>query len=381
MRILIVMGGFFPGKKYGGPPVSVDNFCSLMSDCDCYIVTHNHDMGESIPYEGITEGKWIDRGNCKAIYLSNEDYCKHQFEAVINDIKPDIIYLQGLFQPCILPCLELAKKYKIKVLLAPRGELCAGAFKKKYKKILYIVYLKIKGLFRNVSFQSTSDEETETIQKYLGADKNRIHFLTNIPSIPRQVYEHPVKEAGKASFVFLSRIHPKKNLLSALKYFSRVTGEVCFDIYGPIEDGQYWDECQRAKRELPENIKVNYCGLVSHDEVHQVFSRYNSFLFPTFSENFGHVVAEALAVGTPVIISDQTPWNDVCEAGAGWAIPLTNTEGFTAAMQTIIDYDAKKFESISSNAYKYEHLHSNRDMLHENYLEALIRSCCLNDII
>lgn len=381
MKILIVMGGFFPGKKYGGPPVSVDNFCSLISDYECYVVTHNHDMGETIPYEGITEGKWIDRGNCKAIYLSNEDYCKHQFEAVINDIKPDIIYLQGLFQPCILPCLELAKKYKIKVLLAPRGELCAGAFKKKYKKIPYIFYLKIKGLFRNVSFHSTSNEETDTIRKYLGADKNRIHFLTNIPSIPRQVYGHSVKEAGKASFVFLSRIHPKKNLLSVLKYFSHVTGEVCFDIYGPIEDRQYWDECQRAKRELPENIKVNYCGLVSHDEVHQVFSRYNAFLFPTFSENFGHVVAEALAVGTPVIISDQTPWNDVCEAGAGWAIPLTNKEGFTAAMQTIIDYDAKKFESISSNASKYAHLHSNRNMLHQGYLEALIRSCCLKDVI
>ena len=56
MKILIIMGGFFPGKKYGGPPVSVDNFCSLIKeDADCYIVTHNHDMGEEEPYQDIKE--------------------------------------------------------------------------------------------------------------------------------------------------------------------------------------------------------------------------------------------------------------------------------------------------------------------------------------
>ena len=43
MRILIIMGGFFPGKKYGGPPVSVDNFCTLMNE-ECFIVTTNHDL-------------------------------------------------------------------------------------------------------------------------------------------------------------------------------------------------------------------------------------------------------------------------------------------------------------------------------------------------
>jgi len=45
MKVLIIMGGFFPGQKFGGPPVSVDNFCSLLKDeCDCFIVTSNHDM-------------------------------------------------------------------------------------------------------------------------------------------------------------------------------------------------------------------------------------------------------------------------------------------------------------------------------------------------
>lgn len=66
--------------------------------------------------------------------------------------------------------------------------------------------------------------------------------------------------------------------------------------------------------------------------------------FLRFSENYGHVIAESLMVGTPVIISDQTPWNDVTEANAGWAIPLHNTDKFTKAIQTIIDSNDDFFQ-------------------------------------
>ena len=164
MKIMIVMGGFFPGKKYGGPPVSVDNFCTLMSEYDCYIVTHNHDLQENEPYDSIRDG-WNDRGNCKVRYLPDDQYNKDLFEQVIEEIKPDVIYLQGLFQICIVPCLRLAKKYSIPVLLAPRGELCAGALNmKKWKKIPYIKAMKAAGLIKNIHWQSTSDEETEAIK-------------------------------------------------------------------------------------------------------------------------------------------------------------------------------------------------------------------------
>lgn len=339
MKILIFMAGFFPGKKYGGPPVSVDNFCSLMSGFECFIVTRNHDMDEIEEYKGISGG-WNDRNNCKVKYLSDSDYKKTDFEKIILDIKPDIIYLQGLFQSCVLPCLSLAKKHGINVILALRGEVCANALAiRKFKKVPYIYALRIIGLLKNVSFQSTSAEETAAIHKYLKVPYEKIHFLPNIPSIPAKVYPRPEKKAGSAKFIFLSRIHPKKNLLSAIHYFGMVSGNVKFDIYGPVEDEGYWKQCQVAIKKLPENINVNYCGLVSHDEVCQVFSRYDAFLFPTLSENYGHVIAESLCVGTPVITSDQTPWTDIDEAGAGRVLPLDKNAEFANVIQEIVDTD------------------------------------------
>ena len=365
MKILIVMTGFLPGKKYGGPPVSVDNFCTLMQESsECYIVTHNHEMGETEPYERIHQG-WNDRGNCKVLYLSNKEYNYKTFKKIIDEISPDILYLQSLFQDCIVPCLMLSKKYGIKVFLAPRGELCAGALSiHKYKKIPYIAVINMLGLVKKVDFQSTSEEETEGIHKYLKVPYEQIHFLTNIPSIPPKKYERLPKKAGKGRFVFLSRIHPKKNLISAIKYFNGINGVAAFDIYGPIEDKEYWKQCQDEIAKLPENVKVNYCGLVSHDEVHEIFSKYDAFLFPTFSENFGHVIAEALAVGTPVIISDQTPWRNLAAYGAGFDIPLTDDEGFTNAIQNVIQSETQKNllienyvnEKLEVNKIKKEYL-------------------------
>lgn len=336
MKILIIMGGFFPGKKYGGPPVSIDNFCTLMSDYDCYIVTLNHDLFESKPYQSITDD-WNDRGNCRVLYLSNEKYNKTTFDKIINEINPDILYLQGLFQGCIFPCLQLARKHKLKVLLAPRGELCAGALNmKKYKKIPYIKLIKIMGLTKNTYFQSTSAEETDAIKYFMGATEEKIHRLDNIPSIPKKEYCRRDKIEGLGRFVFLSRIHPKKNLLSAIKYFHGVEGNAFFDIYGSIEDEVYWEKCQEEIKKMPSNVKIEYKGIVSHEQVHEVFSQYDAFLFPTLSENYGHVIAESLSVGTPVITSDQTPWTDLEKNNLGYNCKLNDDSAFVNAITSIL---------------------------------------------
>ncbi len=353
MKILIVMGGFFPGEKYGGPPVSIDNFCSLMSDHECFIVTRDHDLFETEKFANIHDG-WNDRGNCKALYLNDEEYGKVRFEKTIEEICPDIIYLQGLFQSCVLPCLQLAKKYHIKVLLAPRGELCAGALNmKKWKKIPYIYGIRMLGLVKGIHFQSTSDEETKAIGKWIKATDDYIHHLDNIPSIPSREYPRREKTAGEGRFVFLSRIHPKKNLLSAIKFFHHVEGKAVFDIYGSIEDKGYWTKCQEEIKKLPVNVRAEYKGFVPHGQVHEILSQYDAFLFPTLSENFGHIIAESLVVGTPVIISDQTPWNDVNHLGYGKAIPLDNTNSFVNEIKNIIQLNKDEMNIASSVVKEY----------------------------
>lgn len=371
IKVLVIAGGFYPAKKYGGPVVSLDNMCSLLhSETEFYLVARNHDFGDKEPLSGINDG-WNERENCRVCYLSEEAVSKNTFLDIFEKVSPDITYINSLFDAeFTLPFLKICKRFKCPVLLAPRGQLCAGAlnndFAKKIKKLIYIFLLKTGGLLKGVSFQSTSDEETESIRRYLKAKQDKIRFLTNIPSMPEKECLREPKKTGEGRFIFLSRIHPKKNLVSAIRFFDGVRGNVVFDIYGPIEDKDYWASCQKAISDLPKNVTVNYCGLVDHDKTLQTFSRYDAFLFPTFSENYGHVIAESLIAGTPVIISDQTPWNDVNSSASGWAIPLCKPEEFVKAIQTVIDSNCSE---LRENVRNYIKDKIQYDELREQYRE------------
>lgn len=372
MKILIIMAGFFPGRKYGGPPVSVDNFCSLLKEsAECFIVTHNHDLGDYLPYEGISSS-WNIRNNAKVLYLSDEEFGYNAFDKIIREIHPDLLYLQGLFQECVFPCLRLAKKRGVRVLLAPRGELCAGAFKKKYKKIPYILGLRLMGLLGgNIDYQSTSLEETEAIKHYLGVSRSKIHFLTNVPSIPNKVSQHEIKIKGIGHFVFISRIVRKKNLLSAINYLFDIKGTVYFDIYGPVEDANYWKECEGIINKLPSNVIVQYKGILNHSDINKTFSQYDSLLFPTYSENYGHVIAEALNSGCVSIISDQTPWTDMNESEVGYALPLENSDLFVQAIQKVVDMDDDEMRLKRNKIEIYINEKQNAEEIRRQYLQVI----------
>lgn len=376
MKVLIVTAGFFPGKNYGGPPVSINNLCDLLSseDVSFYVVTRNHDLNNPKPYENVQRG-WNDRDNCKVLYLGDNNFNYKSFLRVANEVKPDLMYLQSLFQSCVLPCLSVARKIGIPVLLAPRGELCEGAFRqKRYKKLPYIAVLRLSGLLQGVFFHSTSDEETEAIVRMLNADSSRVYMLANIPSIPRGELSHTTKEPGSARFVFISRIVRKKNLCFALECLRFLKGDIQMDIYGPIEDVRYWEECQEAIKVLPSNVRVSYCGLVEHDEIHKAFACYDAFVFPTLSENYGHVIAEALAAECPVVISDQTPWNVVSRVGAGWAVPLRDVEKYIDALQQIVNASREKHMGMRKAATRLFYERSQFDSLREGYVNAFGRA-------
>ena len=115
----------------------------------------------------------------------------------------------------------------------------------------------------------------------------------------------------------------------------------------------YWHECQAKIAVLAANVRVKYWGEIEHDKVGQVFAEHDLFLFPTLGENYGHVIHEALAVGCPVLISDQTPWRGLEEQGAGWDMPLEDTEACRRVLQQCVDADNQWYSDVSARAITY----------------------------
>lgn len=170
---------------------------------------------------------------------------------------------------------------------------------------------------------------------------------------------------------FVSRIVWKKNLLFALQVINRVNdGSLQFDIYGSIEEPQYWEECLKIINNFNNKIKINYCGVCKHDDIPIILSSYDALFFPTFSENYGHIIAESLSVGLPIIISDQTPWSNINSTKGGWAIPLKDEDMYLKAVESIIGCSSTEMKYRVEDSIAFFRKFTNIDLLRDDYLKS-----------
>jgi len=374
VRILVVACRYHPAKNSGGPVISIDNVCTLLHDrAEFYVVALDHDVGTEKRFDDITPG-WNQRENCSVYYLSNNDLKEGVLNSLITEVNPDFLYINSLFSyRFVIPALKCSRRMGLPVLLAPRGQLCQNAFKKKVRKLSYL-YL-FRKLFGGsmVFYQYTSDEEFHSILKYLPPPRDRLMKLSNIPNIKIKPPKKVPKIKGCLRIIFLSRIHSKKNLLGAIDFLMDVRGDVVFNIYGPKEDLSYWALCLDRISKLPMNVEVNYCGSIDYDSVFTIFSNHDVFLFPSFSENYGHVIAESLLSGCPVLISDQTPWSPVSDAGVGWAYSLDDRDGFIRTLNSLVLMDAGEYLAISNQCSDFVYGRLNLKSLDQDYYQSFCR--------
>jgi len=387
MKILIITGHYLPGYKAGGPIRTLVNITEHLGDeFQFRILTSDRDLGDCRPYASIAYGRWYQVGKAKVRYLAPWQWAVWPWCRLLKTIDYDILYLNSCFAAATRRTLLLRWCGLIPnrpVILAPRGEFSEGAIRlKMLKKKVYLWLTKFIRLYNGVLWQASSQYEKEDILRIFNGQlgDSSIVIAPNLPGCLSPVFNSErriVKQPRSACIIFLSRIARKKNLEFALDRLGRVNGDVEFDIYGPIEDMAYWQECQVLTKRLPDNVKVTYKGVVRPEQVRDIFGQYHLFLFPTRGENFGHVILEALSAGCPVLVSDQTPWRNLVEKKAGWDVPLSEPERFYAALDELISMDDLTFVQWSEGAREYGKTFAENPTLveanRELFLKALAR--------
>ena len=206
---------------------------------------------------------------------------------------------------------------------------------------------------KNVYFHVTSDDEIAGLKKYFFINNEKIIKVSNIGIMPnknKRIYE---KKEGELRITFISRIHEVKNLLYAIDIINMLKCKVNFDIYGPIESVDYWNKCENLIRESPSNVRINYCGEVNPGNIEDVFINYDCFLFPTKNENYGHVIAESLANGCPVVLSKgTTPWDDL-DRKAGFVCNLNYKDEFVDALNYIASLGKDEYDRFMNKTSVY----------------------------
>ncbi len=353
VKILLLVGNYLPGFKSGGALRSTVNMVDRLGDeFEFWIITSDRDSGDEYTYSNIILKKWNLIGNAKVYYVSPEERSIASITNIINNTEHDILYLNSFFDPIftIFPLLSrrIGKLKSRPIILASRGEFAKGALSlKKWKKFGYILLAKILGLYRDILWQASSEFEANDISKIMKRFDPEIVTAPNIPKYLNSLNYIDIKTRDLSEplkICFLGRISPVKNLDYALRVLSKVKKPVLFNIYGPIEDNHYWNECLNIIKLLPSYVRVNYKGSIENMAVTSMFSKHDLFFLPTKGENFGHVILESMSSGTPVLISNTTPWRNLEKYGVGWDISLKSPDAFTAAIE--------KAALINQNGYK-----------------------------
>jgi glycosyltransferase involved in cell wall biosynthesis len=344
--VLTFVRYYLPGYKSGGPVRSISNLVETLGDeFDFRILTSDRDATDSFPFPSIRPNEWNVVGKAQVWYLP-ANRALSEFRRLLRETPHDIVYLNSFFDPdfTIKPLVlrRLRQVPAKRWMLAPRGELSEGALQlKAWKKKSFIAAARLTGLLHGLEWHASSIHEEADIRRRLTAAK-RITVAANLPEMGQhQAHRFVPRIRGEPlRIVFLSRISPMKNLDYALKILRQVTVNVRLDIYGPVRDHSYWTICQAIIAKLPQHVEANYCGEVEHLRVASVLARYDLFFLPTLGENYGHVILEALAVGTPVLISDTTPWRGLSQAGVGWDLPLNEPGDFAAKIELASSFTA-----------------------------------------
>lgn len=245
----------------------------------------------------------------------------------------DILHDHGVWLPSNLASARAAVKQKTPFVLTARGMLepWALGFNRWKKTAAWYAYQKWI-LAQTDLLHATAPAEAEHLRD-LGI-KTPIVVAPNGVPIPDTYKTEPSPREERTAF-FLSRVHPKKGLFHLIDAWATVRPKGWrLVIAGPDELGHTDDVRARAREHGILDV-VSFPGPIPNDEKWTHYREADLFVLPTFSENFGVVVAEALASGIPAITTTGAPWRDLVTYECGWWID-TGTAPLVEALESAV---------------------------------------------
>ena len=308
-------------SKSGGPARSVIRLVDALANQKCIEV---HLLSQTLsnepwmqPDRNLVEASLVRASS--AFRLSGGLAYKKLLQQQFMNVSLSIIHSHGVWHPINHWLSRFAKQKKIPLIIQPRGMLEPWALaQKSWKKRLAMQLYQESDLASAAIFVATSDMEYQNLRQ--------LGIMQPIAIIPNGVQleitptatTFALKPDRERVALFLSRIHPKKGLLELIEAWA-----ICkpvgwrLKIAGPDEGG-YLDVVKKAIIRHGLGAYVEYVGEVEGDAKSSLYQLADLFVLPTYSENFGLVVAEALAHGVPVITTKGAPWSDLTTFNCGW---------------------------------------------------------------
>lgn len=258
----------------------------------------------------------------------------------------EIIHNHGLWMmPNVYPG-RARRAGNVRLVIAPRGTVSEWAWNhhRGRKWVMWHLLGQGNAMRAADAFHATSEEEY--------ADLRRLGFRQPVCVLPNGIDVPPpaAKPTGeRRTSLYLGRIHKKKGIDLLLKAWAAV--EPRFPhwdlvVAGP-DDGGWLAQYQALAADL-KLARVSFPGPVYGQEKLALYRSAHLFVLPTHSENFGMTVAEALAAGTPAIVTRGAPWAGLVEHGAGWWIEI-GVDPLVAALEEALSLPDEQLAEMGRN--------------------------------
>lgn len=323
MKIVVTIAGLSP--EFGGPSHSVPALAKALAnegvEVDLFTCEAQRDYGPpALPDPALVRtrllpvrsrrGRWRARRN--DFFRAACDHARGH-DAVIHD--------NGLWLPTNHAVAAAARFLKRPFLISPRGMLSQWALSHhRWKKRIAWRCFQRTDLFGASALHVTSEQELE--------DARRAGFRGPIAVIPNGVSlagtarqrttDNRQQNSKIRTALFVGRVHQVKGLMNLVEAWSVVRPNGWRMVIAGNDENGYSEKLKAESRKLKVEHEFEFVGPVEGNKKNELYQKADLFILPSYSENFGIAIAEALANELPVITTKETPWKDLIDHGCGW---------------------------------------------------------------
>jgi glycosyltransferase involved in cell wall biosynthesis len=334
MRALHVIPAVAP--RYGGPSRAVTDMCRALTEAgvDGLVVTTDADgpagrlsvtLGETVAYDGVPT-IFFRREWSEALKYSRS--LARWLDGHV--VEFDVVHVHGVFSHACLAAGRACRRAGVPYLVRPLGSLDPWSLRQKRLRKRVLWTLGADRMLRQASaIHYTTAEERRLAERGLGLGRGVVVPLGVGDELLHGDVEtglfrrrHP--ELGDDPYIlFLSRLHPKKGLEALVEAFGRIGSAEGLRRWRLVIAGdgepRYVSGLRRLVARHGQSARTLFVGWVEGVDRLAAYRDAALFVLPSQQENFALSVAEAMALGVPVVVSDRVNLaDDIRDAGAGW---------------------------------------------------------------
>lgn len=344
MRVFHVVESLF---KYGGANVACVDFALRQAESGHEVAlfsTHSPNPEDDLRIPSYVT-LYVAQRIKFAFRLSRIKGLNRLMEQAISTFKPDVVHVHALWDPVVHVAIQIADKQGIPIVHSPHGMLTPWALHhKRMKKLVAWNLYQHRDLKKVHAFHVTCEDEKQDIAR-LGL-KQMVEIIPLGIDIPEIDLKN--KKSSKR-ILFMSRIHPKKGLLNLVHAWDKIRKpDWKIIICGPDDDDHLKTvENEINRLDLQDSFELR--GSVFGAEKDNLLRECDLFVLPTYSENFGIVVLEALSYGMPVITTHGAPWERIQDYHAGWWTEI-GEQPLLNALKEYFEMSDVQYKDLSLNA-------------------------------